>query len=84
MEARNLSWTGMDRLTNLLLGGGSSDDLMLASVMALHAVLLRPPLELRVRLVEALKQVLSALAFCCLCLTSVCLKRGILRPSLIC
>ena len=47
----------MDRLTNLLVGGGSSDDLHLAAVMAVHALLLRVPRDLHDLLMEGLKQV---------------------------
>jgi len=57
VTARNLSWTGLDRLTNLLVGGGCSDDLLLACVMCIHALLLRVPPELRDRLKEAFQQV---------------------------
>lgn len=50
---QRLSWTGLDRLVNLLVGG--SDDLLLAAVMAVHAMLMRAGPELRDTLVEALR-----------------------------
>jgi hypothetical protein len=50
---QRLSWTGLDRIVTLLVGSG--DDLLLAAVMAVHALLMRSGAELRDTLVDALR-----------------------------